>query len=85
MFADWLRECCDVDPGNTYKKSVGYRPCMRPGASTPRSSAAMPASKQSFGMAMPRHGFKSKQFKEFNAKGYEGIQLRPLDMPWGDR
>jgi hypothetical protein len=36
-------------------------------------------------MAMRRHGLKSKQIKEFNGKGYEGIQLWPLDMPWGHR
>ena len=84
IFGNWLRQRCDVDPGNNYKR-VSTSAMYASWCEFARNTNRDPKSGISFGLAMKRHGFKSKQFKEFNAKGYEGIQLRPLDMSWGDR
>jgi putative DNA primase/helicase len=83
-FKAWLEERCDVDRSNEHKKA-SFAELLESWMSYAKTSGEDPGGSRSFGARMRRHGFDSKQMKNYGAKGFAGICLRrPQPREWGD-
>jgi putative DNA primase/helicase len=83
VFGTWLRERCEVEPGNPYKKESSAK-LFESWTAFARSRQHEPGTMKGFGRDMNRHSLHSKQIKIFNGKGYEGIKLKN-SVAWEER
>jgi putative DNA primase/helicase len=83
VFGQWLKEHCDIEPGNPHKKEASAR-LYENWCAFARARQHEPGTMTGFGWAMRRHGLHSKQVKIFAGKGYEGVQLKQ-SQGWADQ
>jgi putative DNA primase/helicase len=75
VFGAWLKECCDVEPGNPHKREPSEK-LFNSWSTFARSRQHETGTTTSFARHMKRHGLQPKQIKSFNGKGYVGIQIK---------
>jgi putative DNA primase/helicase len=75
VFGQWLREHCEVEPGNPHKKESSAR-LYEDWCAFARARQQEPGKMASFGWSMRRHGLQPKQIWAFGGKGYEGVRLK---------
>jgi putative DNA primase/helicase len=74
LFAQWLGEACECDPGNNYKSATGTE-LFQSWRGYATSASEEPGSQKSFAGRMARHGFIAK--RTMKARTFLGIRLIP--------
>jgi putative DNA primase/helicase len=83
VFGAWLREQCDVEPGNLQKKEKSAR-LYESWCSYAKTHQHEPGTVKGFSASMKRKGLHPKPIKALKSRGYEGIQLNQ-GSGWEDR
>lgn len=74
LFAQWLADECDVEPGNSHKWDTTAT-LFASWTAYAKAAGEVPGTVKSFAPAMLRHGLRTR--RTFSGRGYEGIRLKP--------
>ncbi|MGX5845499.1 phage/plasmid primase, P4 family [Mesorhizobium sp. PL10] len=78
LFAQWLADECDCEPGNQYKWEA-TKTLFDSWAAYAKAAGELPGSIRTFKPTMLRHGLKERRTS--GARGIEGVRLRPSVRP----
>jgi putative DNA primase/helicase len=79
LFAQWLEECCECEPGNNWKSATSTE-LFKSWKEYAVAASEEPGSQKSFAGRIGRHGFIAK--RTLKARTYLGIRLFPPKTPY---
>jgi putative DNA primase/helicase len=84
IFGQWLEECCQVDPKNTYLTEKTADLFMSWSAFA-KSRGETPGTQAMFNQKLRSQGLEPQQIKALGTKGCRGIRLKCATQHWHDK